>query len=153
MSTGNDSQSSADETLKALREALQLSPNSLALRQHLAETLLSHGRAAEAEKEFRAGLAQAPNSVPLKLGLARAFQEQNKPNHALVILEDVVQGQSAPARAFLLHAQLLAGMGEIEQSVAQYRRALELDATLADAEFEDRLGVGAAEDESEVVEG
>lgn len=38
----------SDDSVRALREALQLSPDNIPLRQHLAETLLSSGRADEA---------------------------------------------------------------------------------------------------------
>ncbi len=110
-SSGNMSaeNTSPDEALEALREALRVSPNNIALRQHFAETLLGRGRAEEAEKEFREALGLAPNSTSLKLGLARAFHQQGKHSHALVIVEDLTKSPSAPARAFLLHARLLAG--------------------------------------------
>lgn len=144
---------SSDDALQALREALRLSPNNLALRQHFAETLLAHGLGAEAEKEFREGLGLAPNSTALKLGLARAFYQQGKTSHALVIVEDLVKHSGAPARAFLLHARLLAGVGEIEKAISEYRRAIAIDPAVADAEFAGRLGIGASEEESEVVEG
>jgi len=153
MSKGPESDPPADDALQALREALRLSPNNIALRQHLAETLLTQGHPEEAEKEFREALGLAPNSLSLKLGLARSFHQQHKQSHALVIIEDVVKNPSAPARAFLLHARLLAGIGEIAQAVSQYRRAVEIDRSVADAELANRLGIGASETESEVVEG
>jgi SpoVK/Ycf46/Vps4 family AAA+-type ATPase len=144
---------SGDETLQALREALRASPNNSALRLHFAETLLSHGRGEEAEKEFREGLAQLPNSIPMKLGLARAFFQQGKHSLALVTVEDLLKNPNAPARAFLLHAKLLAGMGEIEQAVSEYKAAVERDPAVKDAEFAARLGIGMDPEESEVVEG
>jgi transitional endoplasmic reticulum ATPase len=153
MSTNPEPDPANDDALQALREALRLSPNNTALRQHLAEMLLSHGKPDEAEKEFREALSLAPNSLPSKLGLARAFYQQGKQSHALVIIEDLVKNPNAPARAFLLHAKLLAGIGEIEKAVSEYRRAVELDRSVADAEFASRLGIGAKEEESEVVEG
>ena len=153
MSKGPESDPPADDALQALREALRLSPNNIALRQHLAETLLTRGFAEEAEKEFREALGLAPNSLSLKLGLARSFHQQNKQSHALVIVEDLVKNPNAPARAFLLHARLLAGIGEIAQAVTQYRQAVEMDRAVADREFANRLGIGADEADSEVVEG
>ncbi len=153
MSSPSESNPPGDDAIQALREALRASPNNTALRLHFADTLLAHSHAGEAEKEYRAGLAHSPNSLPMKLGLARAFFHQGKQSHALVILEDLVKQPNAPARAFLLHAKLLAGIGEIEQAVAEYKRAIALDRTLADPEFAARLGIGANEKESEVVEG
>src|SRR5580765_6019810 len=153
MSQAPDADPSPDDALQALREALRLSPNNTALRQHLAEMLLGRGKPDEAEKEFREALSLAPNSLTSKLGLARAFYQQGKQSHALVIIEDLVKNPAAPARAFLLHSKLLAGIGEIEKAVSEYRRAVDLDRSVADPEFANRLGIGAKEVESEVVEG
>jgi SpoVK/Ycf46/Vps4 family AAA+-type ATPase len=153
MSDSSDAPQPGDDALQALREALRTSPNNNALRLHFADTLLRHGHGEEAEKEFREGLAQSPNSLPMKVGLARAFFQQGKQSHALVLLEDVVKNPNAPARAFALHAKLLAGIGEIEKAVSQYHRAIELDRSLADSELASRLGLGADESDSEVVEG
>jgi transitional endoplasmic reticulum ATPase len=139
----------------ALREAVRVSPNNVPLRQHFAETLLTQGQAAEAEKEFREALSMAPNSGALKLGLARAFLAQNKNSHALALIEDIVKEPQAPPRAFILHARLLLGVGEAQQAVYQYRRGIEADPSVADAALADRLGIDADEDDdrSEVVDG
>jgi SpoVK/Ycf46/Vps4 family AAA+-type ATPase len=149
----SDQKLPGDDAIQALREALHASPTNTALLLLLAETLLTHGQGDEAEKEFRQGLVLAPNSLPMKLGLARAFFQQGKHSHALVILEDLVKDPKAPPRVFLLHAKILAGIGEIQQAVTEYKRAVELDRSLADIEFAARLGIGATEKESEVVDG
>ncbi|HEX7863065.1 MAG TPA: AAA family ATPase [Verrucomicrobiae bacterium] len=135
-----------------LREAVRVSPTNVPLRQHFAETLLTHGHAPEAEKEFREALAMSPNNASLKVGLARAFMAQKKNSHALALIEDVVKEQQAPARAFILHARLLLELGESQQAVYQYRRAIESDPTVADTALAERLGINADED-SEVVDG
>jgi SpoVK/Ycf46/Vps4 family AAA+-type ATPase len=153
MSDDSNTNPFPEDALQALREALRVSPNNLALRHHLADTLLSHGHLEAAEKEYREALALGPNSLSLKFGLARAFYQQGKQSHALVIIEDLVKNSQAPPRAFLLHARLLAGIGEIQKAVSEYRRAVELDRTVADPEFAGKLGIGADEKESEVVEG
>ena len=41
----------------------------------------------------------------------------------------------------MLYARLLAGIGEVEQAVAQYRRGVAQDASAADPEFATRLGI------------
>src|SRR5262245_11282068 len=105
----------ADDPLRDLRDALRASPNNIPLRQHLANSLIGSGRFSEAEKEFRDALALAPHNQNLKMGLARAFHQQGKHREALVIVEDLVAGPNPPARAFVMHAKLLAGVGEVEQ--------------------------------------
>jgi AAA+ superfamily predicted ATPase len=153
MSSPADANPPGDETIKALREALRAAPNNSALRLHFAETLMAGSLAEEAESVFREGLQQSPNSLPMKLGLARAFFAQKKSSHALVTLEDLVKNPKAPAQAFLLHAKLLAGIGEISAAITQYKRAVALDGMLTDPEFQERLGIGAEESASEVVDG
>ncbi len=135
--------------LQALRDALRLSPGNVPLRQHLAETLLSTGQAEAAEKEYRDALALAPESVALKLGLARAFYRQGKNSHALALVESLAASPTPPARALVLHARLLVGIGEVEQAVRQYRRAIESDPAVADKAFAERLGIRDEEEEEE----
>jgi transitional endoplasmic reticulum ATPase len=146
----------ANDPFIALKEALRLSPNNIPLRQHLADSLLAAGRADEAEKEYREALALAPNSAPLRIGLARSYFRLGKNSHALVIVEDMVANPGAPGAAFVLHARLLAGIGEVQKAVEEYKRGVELDAGAADAEFAQRLGINLSEEvesDSEVVEG
>ncbi len=133
--------SSDPEAIAQLREAVTLSPANLPLRQALADALLGAGRSAEAEVEYRAGLALAPDLAGLKLGLARAFFAQGKHSHALVVCEDLAKRADCPARAFVLLARILAGIGEIEQAVEQYKRGVGKDPAVADADFAGRLGI------------
>lgn len=142
-----------DDAIQPLRDALRHSPSNVPLRQHLADTLLAHNRGEEAEKEYREALVMAPDNLSLQLGLARAFHQQGKQSHALALVESLVQKSGAPARAFLLHARLLVQVKDVQQAVRQYRRAVELDSSVADPAFAATLGIDAREEESEVVEG
>ena len=141
-----------EHTIRALREALRLSPRNLPLRQHLAETLLSLGRAEEAEKEFREALAEWPDQAPLKLGLAAAFHQEGKTSHALVVLEDLVKSPQAPAQAHLLHARLLLRTGEVSQAVDAYKQAAAASPPAEDLELAAQLGI-EADESSEVSDG
>ena len=134
---------SAADQIVQLREAVRLSPKNAPLRQALAEALLGEGHFAEAETEFRAGLQLAPDQGGLKLGLAHAFSQQGKKSHALVLLEDLCGSADAPARAHVLHARLLAGIGEVEKAVTEYKRGVTQDPGAGDPEFAQRLGIRA----------
>jgi AAA+ superfamily predicted ATPase len=133
--------SSLDDTLQALREAVQLSPDNVPLRQHYADSLLVAGRGAEAEKEYRHALTLAPDRQPLKLGLAFAFHQQGKHTQALVVVEDLLKRSDTPARAYLLHARLLLQSGESPRAAAQYRAALDADPAVADPDLAQQLGL------------
>ncbi|MDH5588869.1 MAG: AAA family ATPase, partial [Gemmatimonadota bacterium] len=104
-------------------------------------TLLGLGLADAAVAEFRAALALGPDVAGLKLGLARAFHAAGKTSEALVVIEDLVGARSAPARAFVVHARILAGIGEVEQAARQYRRGVGEDPEAADPELARRLGI------------
>src|ERR1043166_8582226 len=127
-----------DQAIRALREALKLSPDNLPLRQHLADTLLGLARFAEAEQEFRQALSLAPDDQAVKLGLARAFYGQGKNSQSLVIVEDLLRQPNTPAGAYVLHARLLLRAGEVERAVHQYKEALALDPDAVDPELSER---------------
>lgn len=141
------------DAVAALREALRLSPDNLPLRQHLAATLLSLGRADEAETEYKQALQRAPNDAGLKLGLADVFYRQGKNSPALVVIEDLLKESHPPAGAYVLHARLLLRAGETQRAVHQYRAAVADDPNVADAELAARLGINADVERDEVVEG
>ncbi len=129
------------DPLAQLREAVRLSPGNVPLRQALGDALLAAGRAADAEAEFRAALHLSPENGQSKLGLARSFFQQGRRSHALVLLEDHVRSADATGRAHVLYARLLAGIGEVEQAVAQYKAGVRKDPGASDAEFAERMGI------------
>lgn len=142
----------SDDTVRALRDALSHSPDNIPLRKHLAETLLGFGRAEEAEEQYREALARDRDNRELKLGLARAFHQQGKLSHAIVIVEEMIRQRDTPAAAFLLHARLLLQKGDVEFAVAEYRQAVREDESLRDDALAAELGIDADES-SEVVDG
>lgn len=141
-----------NDPVQSLREALQHSPDNIPLRQHLADTLLNHGRSGEAEAEYRHALSLAPDNTALKIGLAHAFYRQNKKSAALVIVEDLIKRADPPAQAYILYARLLIEAGEIQRAVHQYRTGVDLDPIAADPALAEQLGISAGP-QSDVVEG
>ena len=138
---------------QAFREALACSPDNVPLRRLLADSLLAHGLADEAEVEYRRALAMAPADASLQLGLVRTFLRQEKTSAALALVEAMVKRPDGPAEVFVIHARLLAARGEIPAAIAQYRLGIERDPEAADADFEARFGLGAHDDGAEVSEG
>ena len=143
--------------ISSLREAVALTPQNAPLRQALADALLAAGLNPEATTEYRAALALNPHSPQLKFGLARAFHAEGKSSQSLVVLEDLAKSPEAPGRAFVLHAKLLAGVGETEQAVNQYKRGVSKDPNAADPDFAQRMGIRIeaerADNNSEVDDG
>ncbi|MEM7555631.1 MAG: AAA family ATPase [Cyanobacteria bacterium P01_A01_bin.84] len=143
----------SQDTVKALREALKISPDNVPLRQHLAQILMSLGHLEDAEQEYRQALLLEPQEIQLKLGLAQAFFQQGKHSQSSVIIEELVKRSKTPAEAYLLHARLLLNSGAVRQAVNQYCCAVEIDASVADNDFAERLGINKDEDKAEIVDG
>ena len=140
-----------------LRDALAVSPENIPLRKMLAESLLSAGRAEEAETEFREALRRAPDDTLLKIGLARAFARQDKDSQAIVLLETMSKGDNAVPAARVLLAKLLFKAGNVEEAVRQYKHAIAADTAVADLELQLKLGItpenATAPEDAEVVDG
>lgn len=129
------------EHVRHLREAVALSPDNAPLRQVLGDALLDVGLPAAAATEFRSGLALAPTDTQLKFGLARAFHADGRHGEALVVVEDLLASPVAPARAFVLHARLLAARGDVPQARAQYVRGVTTDPAVANPEVAALVGI------------
>lgn len=137
-----------EDSIRALLEALRHSPDNVPLRKHLAV-----GRPADAEKEYRHALQYAAEDATVKIGLAKAYYQQNKSSHALVIVEQLLAQRDTPAAAYLLHSRLLLREGDVQQAVRQYRKAVTEDATLEDPALQEHLGIDQDDERAEVVDG
>ena len=129
------------DAINSLRQAVKSSPDNVHLRSALADMLLGVGKADEAEAEFKQALSLSPDDAKLKTGLATAFYAQGKTSAAMVIVEDLIKKPDVPAKAHMLYARLLHRAGDIERSVRQYKKAVESDPSVADAELAARLGI------------
>lgn len=113
---------------RAYREALRLAPDLLAARHAISTTLISLGRAKEAEAVARAALPQAASDArwysAFKHTIAIAISEQHRYDDAVHAYEDVQA--IAPTLPFLDHncANALQASGRSVEAEALYRRAL-----------------------------
>ncbi|MBN1889702.1 MAG: AAA family ATPase [Thermoflexales bacterium] len=128
-----------DELIQSLRAALELSPEALPLRRHLADLLLAGGAFAEAVEEYRRALDLAPEDRQIKLALAEAYCRQAKADVALVILEELMRLPDPAPQAFLLAARAYLALDKPEQAARAYRQALARQPGLADGELEKQL--------------
>ena len=133
--------------VRSLRIALQASPDNVALRQHLAQLLLSMGEFDEAETEFKTALALSPDNAEIRLGLARSYAQQGVDAKALTLLEGLVKADPDDVEALALQAKLLLRNGDSEGAIAQFRQALMQDDSLKDSdlaeEMAEQIGVRA----------
>lgn len=130
------------DTIRALREALKLSPDNAPLRKHLAEVLLGFGRPQEAEREFREAIALAPTDHSLKISLARVYLQLDRSSQAVVILEDLAKNRPdvMNPQARILFADALRRVGEHDRARFQYRQAIDADPAAAGPVLAEQLG-------------
>lgn len=106
-----------------LRRKLEKDPASRLFAQ-LAEELRKDGRHDEAISVARGGLEKNPNYPSARLTLARALLDSGRPVEARPELESVVRSSPDNILAGRLLAETLAEMGEVEQAIKQFERAL-----------------------------
>jgi tetratricopeptide (TPR) repeat protein len=131
----------SEDTLRALRAALLVSPDNLPLRQHLANTLMELRRFEEAEQEYRLALSLMPENQLLQINLAAAFYYQGKNSQALVLVETLLKSPEPPALAHLLYARLLLHAGDAANAAAHFQIAIALDPETNDPVLAERLGI------------
>lgn len=125
-----------DKIIQGLRQALELTPDNVPLKKHLADMLFQNERFENAEKEYRELVALDPSNVDIKLRLAESFYRQEKWFVALVVLEELMKTPDSPAQAFLMAARAYHQTAQMESARTAYEQAVRKDASLADTEFE-----------------
>ncbi|MEX1023714.1 MAG: AAA family ATPase [Planctomycetota bacterium] len=129
----------ADDPLPSLRAALEVSPDNVPLRVHVARLLLKRGDAADAELEFRRALRREPQSFEIKFGLVAAYRAQAKYSEAHVVLDSLVQADIEVGPAYLERARTSLAEGDLAAAVRDYRSA-EREGE-EDTELAEQLGI------------
>ena len=135
--------------IEALRQAVQLAPDNLALVEHLAKYLVTLNRFEDATIVYRDALKHRPGNVRLQTGLADTYRRDGKLSHALAIVETLMESHRGEPIVLLLHARLMHANGEAASANASYREAVELDPDIRDEELESLIGYRDLSDESE----
>lgn len=113
------------EAVRALQEALRISPWHVEARQLLARELIRAGRPAAARDLLEAGLQRVPGHLPFALALARLHVSRGDDRAALAVLERQRRraGKAPDYLGFL--AAVYQRLGRHDEAVAAYRAALE----------------------------
>lgn len=127
-----------NESIKALREALEHSPTNLPLRLHLAQSLLSLAQYEEAEKEFKQILSQDPQQNKAKVGLAKVYFQKEQYKTAIVILEEVIAHQPEEELQ-VMYCKALLRSGSIKEAGEVYRELVGFNPGLRDEELDQQF--------------
>ncbi len=128
------------DEITGLREALNLSPDNIKLRQMIASKLFDARQYEEAEIEYRAAMQLDPRSTELQHGLAKAFHAQGKHSYALLLTEKIVESNPT-AEQLRLHAEVLLKSGKTAEAKTFYRQAVRDNPLLEDVELTQVFGL------------
>ncbi len=128
-----------NQQIESLRQALEFSPENLPLRKLLCSTLYNARRLDEAEEEYTEALGYARNDSELKGGLAKTFVALKKFEAAQMVLEELIDEGEESAELFLLYSKVNLETDEVRQAYEYYQKAIELDGSLAEKEYEQQL--------------
>ena len=120
------------EAIDALRKAVQLTPADVGARSNLGFALQSQGRPVEAEVHLRVGLRLRPGFPSALINLGATLLGQKKFDEAGQLFR---QGLAAEPEYFPAHnhlGQVLDEQGRLIESVASYRKTLEILAGITD---------------------
>ena len=107
--------------------------------------LMKNERWEEAEIEIKDTLQMAPNDLQVKVALAQTFYELGKISTGLVLVEELVDLERPPARAYLILAKLLLKTKDAEGAKDAYKKATIIDASLKDTFLESEINMKVQE--------
>jgi len=125
-----------NEMIEQLKEALQISPNNIPLRLHLADMMLKENMLNDASEQFSEILRRQNGNVKALTGLGEVYYRQQKYSAAIILLEQL---QHEGALSFDLKIKFIRCLLK-EHSVAQakdlYMQALQEQPNFKDEEID-----------------
>jgi tetratricopeptide (TPR) repeat protein len=116
-----------------LLKVLEAAPRFTAARLQLADALLQQGRRGEALKELDAILSYDPGQFKARIAKATTAGRIGAYQEALQLHEELLAEFPRRAPIWMFYGHLLKAVGRLEDAIAAYRKALELDPAFGEA--------------------
>lgn len=130
-----------NDHIKSLQEALQVSPDNVPLRLHLAEVLLREKLYADSADQYSEVLSRSYGNAKAKLGLAEAWFYQQKYSAAIIIYEELYP--NLPSDAMVFFVKCLVREHSLQQAVEVYQKVVALNPDFRDEEIDGKLRMGS----------
>lgn len=127
----------ANDTIKNLIEALQVSPDNVPLRLHLAELLLNDEMYSEAGEQFSDVLKRSYGNLKAQLGLATCYFNTGKYSAAIIIYEQL--SGKLPVEDQVRYVKCLIQENSMQQAIEVYQKVLAADPLFSDEEIDSYL--------------
>lgn len=118
-------------------EALQVSPDNIPLRLHLAELMLNDEMYSEAGEQFSDVLKRNYGNFKAQLGLATCYFNTGKYSAAIVIYEQVTG--KMPVEDQVRYVKCLIKENSMQQAIEVYQKVLAADPLFSDEEIDNYL--------------
>ena len=127
----------ANDTIKNLLEALEVSPENVPLRLHLAELMLNDKMYNEAGEQFSDVLKRSYGNLKAQLGLANCYFNTGKYSAAIIIYEQI--GNKLPVDDQVRFVKCLIKENSLQQAIETYQKLLAVDPLFNDDEIDNYL--------------
>lgn len=125
-----------NEIIEQLKQALNISPDSIPLRLHLAELMLQQNMLSEASEQFSAVLKRQHNNTKALSGLAEIYCRQNKYSAAIILFEQLQQQNDLSFDNKIKFVRCLLKENSVSQAKEVYVQALKEQPNFRDAEID-----------------
>lgn len=138
-----------DEGIEQLKEALQLSPDNIPLRLHLAELMTKANRAEEAAEQYSEVLKRSYGNNKARKGLAAIYFKQKKYSAAIIIYEALIKENSLQWDEMIPFVRCLIREDSYSEAVEVYKKILLQNPSFKDEEIDSSLrmsSIGATQE-------
>ncbi len=134
----------ANEIIKNLLDALEVSPDNVPLRLQVAGMLMTDNNYEEATKQYQEVLQRSYGNSNAQSGLAAGYYYQQKYSAAIIVYEQMQQDLTLTNQ--VLYIKCLIKEHSMEQALANYQQVLALNPGFTDEEIDTRLRRPTAND-------
>ena len=141
-----------DEGIEQLKEALQLSPDNIPLRLHLAELMTKASRTEEAVEQYSEILKRSYGNNKARKGLATIYFKQRKYSAAIIIYESLIKENSLQWDEMIPFVRCLIREDSYTEAVEVYKKILVQNPSFKDEEIDNALrmsSLGMAQDQED----
>lgn len=132
-----------NKTIQGLIEALNVSPDNVPLRLHVAELLVDDKSYAEAADQFQEVLKRSYGNTRAQLGLANCYYNMEKYSAAIIIYEQLSQEQLSEEDQ-VRFVRCLIKEDSLQQAMDIYQKILHANPLFSDDEIDSYLRLPSA---------
>jgi SpoVK/Ycf46/Vps4 family AAA+-type ATPase len=125
-----------NEMIEQLKEALQISPNNIPLRLHLADVMLKENLVNEASEQFSDVLRRQQGNVKALAGLGEVYFRQQKYSAAIIMFEQLQQDGALTFDSKIKFIRCLLKENSVSQAKELYTQVLQEQPNFKDADID-----------------